>query len=93
MKGLLLFLLLLSSSLTAQEPFDRPEYATFLYKIDTFNRKLLGCPLKPDYITKEDCHPKQGTFDLKLWKEINDLASKIFILGKKSGRSSSHQAN
>lgn len=84
MKGLLVFLLLLSSSLQAQEPFNTPNYYQFLVKLDTFNRKLLGCPLKFDFITKEDCHPNQGVLDMKLWKELNERAKKIFNADRKS---------
>lgn len=83
MKGLLIFLLLLSSSLRAQEPVT-PNYVEFLKKVDVFNRKYLGCPMEPDYITKEDCHPIQGVVDMKLWREINELAAKIFTYGRRT---------
>lgn len=93
MKGLLFFLLLLSPSLRAQEPFVTPTYVKFLMDLDTFNRKLLGCPMKPDYITKEDCHPTLGELDLKLWKALNEQASKIFTYGQKTDdKESSHQS-
>ena len=96
MKGLLIFILLLSSSLRAQEPQDSivtPNYIEFAHKYDTFNRKLLGCPLEPDFITKEDCHPKQGMFDAKLWMQLNELARKIFIYGLKTGgKAQSHRS-
>ena len=93
MKGLLFFLLLFSSSLRAQEPIVTKDYVEFSYKFDTFNRKLLGCPLKPENITKEDCHPKEGIVDMKLWRELNEKAQKIFTYGRKAnGKSPSHQS-
>jgi hypothetical protein len=95
MKGLLFFLLLLSSSLRAQEPIDKlvtPNYVQFAKQFDTFNRKLLGCPLEPDYITKDDCHPKQGVMDVKLWKELNERAQRIFNVQKKSGKAQSRRS-
>lgn len=92
MKGLLFFLLLLSS-LRAQEPIVTPNYIEFVKKLDTFNRKLLGCPLEPDYITKEDCHPGRGVMDMKLWKELNARGARIFIDGRKTnGKAPSHQS-
>jgi hypothetical protein len=61
-------------------------------KLDTFNRKFLGCPLDLDFITKEDCHPDRGIIDLKIWKELNKRAAKIFIYGqKKDGKVPSRQ--
>ena len=69
--------------LNAQEPFDPQAYKQFLYKMDLFNRKLVGCPLKPDVIHIEDCRPAQGTFDAKLWKEIQKAAPRALSLPRK----------
>ena len=90
MKGLLIFFLLLSSCLRAQEPIVTPNYVEFVKKLDTFNRKLLGCPLEPDYITKEDCHPRQGVLDMKLWKELRERGARIFTGPEKGAKAPRH---
>lgn len=88
MKGLLLLLILLPS-LTAQEPDTFPiysdtytvgnshEYAEFITEIDKFNRKLGGCPPKGPLDT---CNASRGEFDVKLWKDLQKRAYKIFHL-------------
>jgi hypothetical protein len=53
-------------------------YVKFLYKLDKFNRELVGCPMEPEVIYKSDCHPAQGVFDAKLWKELQKEAPKAF---------------
>lgn len=78
-----LLLILFSYGLRAQGPFDIQAYSKFLYKMDLFNRKLVGCPLEPDTIRKEDCRPARGTFDAKLWKEIQKEAPKALSLPSK----------
>ena len=62
---------------SAQTPINK-SYVEFLYKMDKFNRELVGCPLEPEMVPKKDCHPELGIFDVKLWRELQREAPGIF---------------
>ena len=90
MRTLLLALLLLSPTLAqdtigvSSQVYEKQAYAAdlntyirLLLLLDSYNRKLGGCPTEGDLST---CQPARGINDAKLWSEVVKLAGKVFQL-------------
>lgn len=56
------------------ETFDIHTYFPLTQAMDEFNHKLAGCNKEAIHI--EECNPRAGIFDAKLWRKIQKLAAK-----------------
>lgn len=73
------------------ETFDIHTYLPLTQAMDEFNHKLAGC--SKDAIHIEECNPRAGIFDVKLWKKIRKLAKQAFDLQEQSQAEASSPDN
>ena len=77
MKRLFSFACLFLFSMQAESTFDSVRYYAFIRKLDKFNREYEGC--QPNgYPPMLVCVEGAGTFNMKLWHELQEESKGIF---------------